>query len=297
MHRACFILTLAINALGVQHAHAQEAIDLSGDREMYLPSILLERTQVELREVPGTPLVSLTAEDLVAMRASGIDPSWITARFDIPIFNPSLRRFTQEDHPVTVESWATHHSTKSGMALNDTLRFKVGRTTDLSDGNIAGSNGALNSDGDDHIASITQSEGEYDIYDLSLQWDAFEAGDVKLSLMSGVKAIEANIAKRVSDASGNTSIDSAHRVTALPMIGSGVSWQITDDFSIRGSALTHPIESGSALMDFNAATSLRITGNVGFVAGYRIIRSSFEVDSIDTELTQEGLFARLQISF
>ncbi|HCT44503.1 MAG TPA: hypothetical protein DF699_04770, partial [Phycisphaerales bacterium] len=65
MHRACFILTLAINALGVHHAHAQEAIDLSGDREMYFPSILLERTQVELREVPGTTLVSLTAEDLV----------------------------------------------------------------------------------------------------------------------------------------------------------------------------------------------------------------------------------------
>ncbi|MFG0246164.1 MAG: hypothetical protein ACF8MF_08970 [Phycisphaerales bacterium JB052] len=297
MHRAFIILSLTFSAVGAHHAHAQEAVDLSGDRESYFSSILLERTHPEIPDVPGTGFVSLSAEDLVAMRASGIDPSWIETRFDIPVFNPSLRRFTQEDHPIAVESWATHHSSKSGMALNDSLRFKVGRTTDLSDGNIAGSNGALNSDGDEHIASITQSEGEYDIYDLSLQWDAFEAGDVKLSLMSGVKAIEANIAKRVSDASGNTSIDSAHRVTALPMIGSGVSWQITDDFSIRGSALTHPIESGNALMDFNAATNLRITGNVGFVAGYRIIRSSFEVDSIDTELTQEGLFARLQISF
>lgn len=297
MHRAFIILSLTFSAVGTHQAHAQEAVDLSGDRESYFSSILLERTRPEIPDVPGTGFVSLSAEDLVAMRASGIDPSWIETRFDIPVFNPSLRRFTQEDHPITVESWATHHSSKSGMALNDSLRFKVGRTTDLSDGNIAGSNGALNSDGDDHIASITQSEGEYDIYDLSLQWDAFEAGDVKLSLMSGVKAIEANIAKRVSDASGNTSIDSAHRVTALPMIGSGVSWQITDDFSIRGSALTHPIESGNALMDFNAATNLRITRNVGFVAGYRIIRSSFEVDSIDTELTQEGLFARLQISF
>ena len=61
--------------------------------------------------------------------------------------------------------------------------------------------------------------------------------------------------------------------------------------------MSHPIESGDALFDFNAATSLRITRNIGLVAGYRIIRSTFDVGNVSTELTQEGLFARLQISF
>jgi len=296
MHHAFLILGLTTLALGVQHTQAQEAIDLSGDRDSFFPSMLLDRHHADLSHPNRTTLSTISDADLMAMRASGIDPSWISQRFEIPQFNPSLRRLTQSDDPTFVETWATHHSSKRGMALNESLRFKVGRTTDLSDGNIAGSNGALNGD-NDHVASITQSEGEYDIYDLSLQWDAFEAGDFSLSLMSGIKAIESNIAKRVRDASGNTSIDSEHRVTALPMIGSGVSWQITDDFSIRGSALTHPIESGDTLIDFNAATDLRIARNVDFVAGYRIIRSSFGVGNVDTELTQEGLFARLQISF
>ena len=297
MQRAFVILSLGAMALTAQHSRAQQSIDLSGDQGSYFPSMLLDRGDAEMIDIQQTELVNISAEELMAMRASGIDPSWISSRFEIPEFNPSLRRQTQGDNPLLVESWATHHSDERGIALSDSLRFKVGRTTDLSDGNIAGSNGTLGGDGNEHIASITQSEGEYDLYDLSLQWDAIEAGDVKLSLMSGMKAIEANIAKRVTDGSGNTTIDSAHRVTALPMVGSGVSWQITDDLSIRGTALTHPVDSGNALIDFNAATSLRITRNVGFVAGYRIIRSSFAVDNIDTELTQEGLFARLQISF
>lgn len=280
-------------------AMAQQAVELSGDRERVFPAIgVYEQHDLDFSLKAEPYFTPLSAEEITAMRASGIDPSWISQSFTIPRFNPSVQRFTQGDHPLSIESWAIHHSDGQGMALSDTLRFKVGRTTDLSDGNIAGSRGGFgNNGGNDHIASIAQSEGEYDLYDLSLQWDAIEAGPVRFSLLSGMKAIESNIAKRVKDASGNTSIDSEHRVTALPMVGSGVSWQISEDFSIRGSATTHPIETGDALIDFNAATNLRITRNIGFVAGYRIIRSSFDVGDVSTELTQEGLFARLQISF
>lgn len=280
-------------------AIGQQAVDLSGDHERVFPSIIIFQESVLLIEVTLDPLFTpLNAEEITAMRASGVDPSWIAQSFTIPTFSPSLRRSTQGEHPLSIESWALHPSDRRGLALSDSLRFKVGRTTDLSDGNIAGSTGGLGNNGNnDHIASIAQSEGEYDIYDLTLQWDAIEAGPVRFSLLSGVKAIEANIAKRVADASGNTSIESEHRVAALPMVGSGLNWQISEDFSIQGSATTHPIESGDALIDFNAATNLRITRNIGFVAGYRIIRSAFDVGDVSTELTQEGLFARLQISF
>lgn len=296
MQRVRVILSLASIVVGAQHARAQQALDPSDEYSVPLPSMLLDLGEIESEINRRDPSFSLSPEDISALRASGIDPSWIAARSDIPEFSPTLRRTTQGEDPLFVEAWASHHSDRRGLALSDSLRFKVGRTTDLSDGNIAGSNGALGNDGND-VASITQSEGEYDIYDLSLQWDAVQTGGMKLSLLSGFKAIEADIAKRVRDSSGNTSIDTAHRVAALPMIGSGVSWQITEDFAIRGSALTHPIETGDTLIDFNAATDLRITRNIGFVAGYRVIRSTFEVGGIDAEVNQEGLFARLQISF
>ena len=286
--------------LNTNHVFAQESIDptVEAGYEVFVSPILFDVEALDQQVQTDFQLPTIAPEELTMLRASGIDPSWVRERFQLPTFTPSLRRATQSDHPSTVESWVLHHSPDSSMlALHDTLQFKVGRTTDLSDGNIAGSKGGLGGSGDDHIASIAQQDGEYDLYDLSLQWDAVDAGPLKLSVLSGFKAIEANITKRTTDDSGTTSLDNIHEVAALPMVGSGMSWQISENFSIRGAALTHPVSSGDALLDLNAATDLRITRNVGFVAGYRVIRSSFEVGNSDTELTQEGLFARLQISF
>lgn len=289
------ILTLGSIAAG---AAAQQAVDVRDQQSAYMASMFFDRDTFEVDDRIDAFLVPISAEELTELRAAGIDPSWISERFEIPTFEPTLRRVTQDDHPVTIEAWATHHSDdRPVMSFNDSLSFKVGRTTALRDGNIAGSQGGFGNPGEGHVASITQSEGEYDLYDLSVEWDAVKTGDLALSVLSGLKAIDANIGKRVKDSSGLTSIDSEHRAILMPMVGSGVRWQLNDDLSISGSALTHPIESGDALIDFNAATDLRITRNVDFTAGYRIIRSNFDVGTVNTELTQEGLFARLQIRF
>ncbi len=276
----------------------QSIINAVEDDTTWLPSMMLANGSYFKDNFSRDRLVPITAEQLTEFRSSGVDPSWIDARFELPSFEPTLRRTTQDDHPLSVESWATHHSSDTPvLQLDDSLSFNVGRTTALRDGNIAGSAGGFGNSGTDHVASVAQSEGEYDLYDLSLAWNALKTDDVSFSFLSGLKAIDANIAKRVKGAGGSTSIDSEHRAVLMPMVGSGVRWNVSDDFAITGSALTHPIESGDALFDFNAATDLRITRNVDFTAGYRIIRSNFDVGSVNTELTQEGLFARLQIRF
>lgn len=279
-------------------AGAQQAVVSLEDETAWYPSMVLDAGSEFQRTLDYDRLVPISAEELTELRASGIDPSWISSRFELPSFDPTIRRVTQDDHPLYVETWSTHHSDdKPVLRIDDSLSFKVGRTTALRDGNIAGSAGGFGSFGDEHVASVTQSEGEYDLYDLSLSWYALKTDEVSFSFLSGVKAIDANIAKRVKNASGSTSIDSEHRAVLMPMVGSGVRWNVSEDFAITGSALTHPIESGDALIDFNAATDLRITRNVDFTAGYRIIRSNFDVGTVSTELTQEGLFARLQIRF
>lgn len=276
----------------------QSIINTVEDDTTWLPSMMLANGSYFKDNFSRDRLVPITAEQLTEFRSSGVDPSWIDTRFELPSFEPTLRRVTQDDHPLSVESWATHHTNDTPvLQLDDSLSFKVGRTTALRDGNIAGSAGGFGNSGTDHVASVAQSEGEYDLYDLSLAWNALKTDDVSFSFLSGLKAIDANIAKRVKGAGGSTSIDSEHRAVLMPMVGSGVRWNVSDDFAITGSALTHPIESGDALIDFNAATDLRITRNVDFTAGYRIIRSNFDVGSVTTELTQEGLFARLQIRF
>ena len=259
-------------------ASAQQAINISD--EFPITSILLLTNQDD-DDKYESQLTSLSLDELSLMRAADIDPSWINNRILLPEFDP----------------WATHYTNPHGVQLNDSVRFAVGRSTELRDGNISGNEGTLDStSGRDHIPSLAQSEGEYDIYDISLEWDALKAGPVTLSLLSGLKAIEANIGKRITK-NGDTSIDSVHRFTALPMVGSGIRWQISDNLSFSGAALTHPVETGDALMDFNASTDLRISNNIGLITGYRIIRSSFDVGTVRTDLTQEGLFARLEISF
>lgn len=280
-------------------AVAQQAMTLEGD--FVIPEMLLKDLAVGTTQSRST-LKRITLMQLSEMRTAGIDPSWIANRFEIPGFDPgyetSLRRYTQNDHPIAIESWATHYTDQRGVRLNDSLSFSVGRTTELRDGNISGSAGTLDNEhaDDDHVSSLTQSEGEYDIYDLSLEWEAMSAGPVTLSVLSGLKAIEANIGKRVTK-DGDTTIDTVNRFAAMPMIGSGVRWKVNDSLSFSGAALTLPIDTGDAFVDFNASTDLRISSNIGFFAGYRIIRSSFGVGSVDTEVNQEGLFARLEISF
>ena len=285
--------------------HAQQAISI--DDDFVLTDIIFDTQPVERRRGAGT-LEPITHQQLGELRSHGIDPSWIASSsssdFELPRFDPRTQhdqRLTQNDHPIYIESWVTRHQSDRGVRLNDSLSFSVGRTTELRDGNISGSAGTLKGNGQDdnsgeRISSLTQDEGEYDVYDLSLEWDAINAGPVTISVLSGLKAIEANIGKRVT-VNGDTRMDTTHRFAALPMVGSGVRWEISDALSFSSAALTHPIETGDALIDFNASTDLRISNNIDFSAGYRIIRSSFEVGSIDTDVHQEGLFARIQIDF
>ncbi len=240
--------------------------------------------------------------ELNEFRIAGFDLSWITDPFAPPRFRPQLpHRVLQADdllmRPVTIESLATQHPDAQGMQLNDSVRFSVGRTTELRDGNISGNAGTLNTGAtNEHISSLTQSEGEYDVYDLALEWEAINAGPVTLSVLSGLKAIEANIGKRVTKGN-DTTIERVNRVAAVPMIGSGLRWQINESFSFSSAAFTHPTQAGDALIDFNASTDLKLSTNVMFSAGYRMLRSSFEVGAVETDIDQKGLFARIEISF
>ena len=299
-------------------ANAQQAIDVNDD--FALPDLILDQVNDQRADqiadqivdqiigpysgslsnthtARSSSLETISIEQLSIMRSTGIDPSWISDRLEIPEFDLTLHRLTQGDHPFTIESWATGLTDHRGMQINDSLIFSVGRTTALRDGNIAGNAGTLNTDtSGEHVPSLAQAEGEYDIYDIALEWEAIKAGPVTFSLLSGIKAIEANIGKPVT-INGDTTTDIERRFAALPMVGSGIHWQISENFSFSGAALTLPIETGDALIDFNASTDLRISSNIGFVTGYRIIRTSFDVGSVSSDLTQEGLFARLEISF
>ena len=94
-----------------------------------------------------------------------------------------------------------------------------------------------------------------------------------------------------------TTLFRSHRVIAVPTIGSSVRWNITRDWSFTGQATAQTLNVGSSLMGFNAQTDWRISDRVGLVAGYQLLKSEFDLGVVTTDLSQEGLFARLSIQF
>ena len=136
-----------------------------------------------------------------------------------------------------------------------------------------------------------------DFYDMEVEWKAASTGKVDFSLTSGVTAIEANVAKRVSNGSSTDIYDATHKVIAVPTIGSSVRWNISRDLSLSGQATTQSLNMGSSFIGFNAQTDWRISDRVDLSAGYQILRSQFDLGAVTTDLNQEGLFARLSIKF
>jgi hypothetical protein len=243
-------------------------------------------------EVESTAARTASAR-LSLLRADGVELAWIEGLVKVPEFRgtrvlPDVLRF---------EAPWLDPSTGVTQGTGESIRFEVDRGTLLRDGGISGNAGML--EGDDglmRLSSLASGEGEYDIYDLSLTWDAYKPGPLTLSVIGGIKAIDARIGRTVQSG-GTTTFEDARGVVAVPVIGGGVAWKLSEDMTLSGMASTQTFDGAGSVVDLSAETSIRISPNIGFSAGYQFIRSAIEVQSMDAELEREGLFARLQIRF
>ena len=261
---------LSVIAIAGTACASQSALAFSGPRMIMHPEFEIYLTQSapsHTKKVFVPTKVTLTQEEFTYTQT--VDPGTIDGVFDF-----SDNRLTNDD----------------------SMRFYVGRNTTLNDGNISGSEGSLLGLGES-VSTMTQSEGEYNFYDMAVEWQAASSGSVDFSFTSGVTAIQANISKRVNNGSSTDLYDATNKVIAVPTIGSSVRWQISNDWSLTGSATTQSVNVGSSLLGFQAQSDWRITDRVGLSAGYQILRSQFDLGAVTSDLSQEGLFARLQIRF
>ena len=183
-----------------------------------------------------------------------------------------------------------------------TVRLNAGRTTVLSDGGIGGSGAFVDEQTQrERIKSYAQGDAEFDHYDLSLEWAALRNGPVTFLFSGGVRAINATAGRRydqtVAPGVTATTYEEGRAMVPVPVVGTGVRLHLADGFFLSGGAATHTIPDGATLLDFTAQTGLELNPNVGIYAGYQMIQSSVEVNSINAELDQEGVFARLRIRF
>jgi hypothetical protein len=230
---------------------------------------------------------------LSLIRADGVELAWIESRFSVPTFpdQPVLPDRVRFEAP-----WLDD-ATGVNDRLGRSVRVEIDRDTALRDGGISGEHAMVG--GDDglvRLASVAGGEGEYDIYDLSMTWDAFTPGPLTVSLIGGLRAIDARIGKVVREGD-DSSFRDARGVVAVPVIGGGISWRLSEEMSFSGTASTHTFTDQGTMLDLAAETSIRLTPNIGFFAGYQFIRSAIEVQSLEADLEREGIFARLQIRF
>ncbi len=229
------------------------------------------------------------------LRMQGADLSLITnAASSLPNFDVHHIEGAPETEQSPLSSFTP---ISDGLTIGSDIHFDVQRSTTLQDGGIAGSHGTLSLDEPEHrVTSLTQSEGQYDIYDLALSWEAIAVGPVSVNLLSGIKAIDGQINKLVTT-NGTTTLEDAQRVAAIPVVGTGIEWQLNDQISFAGTARTHPIDGSDSMIDVHASTEYHISHAVDLSVGYSLIRSNFEIGSVGADITREGLFARLQFSF
>ncbi len=252
-------------------------------------------------DTPGPEVLSLSLDAadrrvglarLSLVRADGVELAWIEGLLTVPAFEgrnllPDVLRF---------EAPRLDENTGETLGVGESVRFVIDRNTYLRDGGISGEGDAIAGDGGlMRLASLAAGEGEYDIYDLSLSWDAYSPGPLTVSVIGGLKAIDARISKSADGAGG--SFRDARGVAAVPVIGGGVSWRLNDDMTLSGVATTQSFSGQGSVLDLSAETSIRLAPNVGLSAGYQFIRSSIEVQSLDATLESEGVFARIQIRF
>jgi len=240
----------------------------------------------------------LSKQQLAELRSMGndidlIQPPNIISEFSTPTLDDASLPDAKLDAQYVIQML---DSPDGQLTPGRNMRFNVGRNTTLSDGNIAGTRTSIPGQASS-ISTMTQSEGEYNFYDMSVEWQAASAGAVELSFTSGVTAIQATASKRVQSGRTSTLYDVTNRVIAVPTIGSTVRWNISRGWSLSGQATTQSLDMGSSLMGFNAQSDWRISDRVGFSAGYQILKSEFDFGSVTSDLSQEGLFARLQIKF
>jgi len=183
------------------------------------------------------------------------------------------------------------------------VSFNVGRSTVLVDGGI-GDTGATLPDEEtrrERQHSYADGGAEFDLYDLSLEWPAVTRGAVTLSLIGGLRAISAQAGQRVDAqvAPGQyaSTYGESRGLVTVPIVGTGVRLDLAEGIYLSGAAATHTIPEGATLLDFTAQTGVEFNPNVSLFAGYQMIRSSVDVGSVNAQLDQEGLFARLQIRF
>lgn len=152
---------------------------------------------------------------------------------------------------------------------------------------------------DVRLLSEVDSQGQVDLYDVSLMWDAYEPGPVTFSIIGGVRALAVNPRTAYGVSAGEDGLGSteSQRLIPMPVVGGAVRWAIDDNLYLMGSSAGQALGDSGSFYDLTAEAGYSLGANAGIAAGYRYRRAEAAIEAFDAQFREDGIYARFELRF
>jgi hypothetical protein len=152
---------------------------------------------------------------------------------------------------------------------------------------------------DVRLLSEVDSQGQVDLYDVSLMWDAYEPGPVTFSIIGGVRAlaVDPRAAYGVDAGAGGLGSTESQRLIPMPVVGGAVRWAIDDNLYLMGSSAGQALGDSGTFYDLTAEAGYSLGANAGIAAGYRYRRAEAAIEAFDAQFREDGIYARFELRF
>lgn len=265
--------------------------------------------------VPGALLCAQTHAQVVETQPSAQPTGSIdSAETPLPLPGDLLSRSkeqeqTGDDKPTfSVDPLKSLRPSQTEQTTPDPLRrrrgglWSVGEQWSVGVGMLrAGGPRPENRDRPDALSEPTWMDvqgvdGLVHMLDASVSWVVDPTDAVQVSFEGGLRTLaRSNQASARSINLSPTFLDGG--LITQPVMGAAVRWALNDWAYIEGSATSNFVDVAGSFLDLTAQASVNLTTHTALIAGYRYLDASFDSAESSATLSQDALFAMIQIRY
>jgi hypothetical protein len=144
--------------------------------------------------------------------------------------------------------------------------------------------------------SVDGAQGQVHMLDAGLNWNIDPVDAVRVSFEGGVRTL-AQSDQAAANGADISPADLDGNFVTQPVMGAAVRWSLTNWAYIEGSATGNLMDVAGTYLDLTAQAGVNFTPRTGLVAGYRFLDASFNTSGDRSTLSQDAVFAGLQIRY
>ena len=139
-------------------------------------------------------------------------------------------------------------------------------------------------------------DGLVHMLDASVNWVVDPIDDIQFSFEGGLRTL-ARSSQTSAQGADLSPTDLEGSLVTQPVMGAAVRWSLNDWAYIEGSATGNVMDVAGSFLDLTAQAGVSLTAHTALIAGYRYLDASFDSSGDSATLSQDALFAMLQIRY